>query len=119
MPTKNKTSVRIAIRNAQKKFFGTGVFLLLKNIDETGSINAACEKMGMAYSKAWRMLKDASDGFGFDIITTQKGGADGGRTMLTFEGRLIVDRFAKIQSEISEITEREINLMWKEINEAK
>lgn len=93
--------------------------MLLKNIAETGSINAACEQMGMAYSKAWRMLKDAADGFGFDIITTQKGGSDGGRTMLTPKGRLIADKFAEIQCEISEITENRINSMWQDINEAK
>ena len=88
------------------------MFRLLQNIDSTGSINAACDQMGMAYSKAWRMLKDASDGFGFEIITIQKGGADGGRTVLTEKGRLIMSKFANIQSRMDEIAEREINSIW-------
>ena len=37
-------------------FFGPGVAELFALIDETGSVRHASEKMGLSYSKAWKMI---------------------------------------------------------------
>ena len=42
-----------------EKFFGEGPASLIREIDETGSIRAAASSMGMAYTKALKLLKQA------------------------------------------------------------
>jgi hypothetical protein len=38
------------------KAFGDGPYELLKRVDETHSLHRAAKEMGMAYSKAWRLI---------------------------------------------------------------
>lgn len=42
-------------------FFGPGLFHLLQYIDEEGTIHAASKKMGMSYSKCWKLLNRAEE----------------------------------------------------------
>ena len=49
----------------EEKAFGPGVAQLLKGIEEMGSMQKAAEKMGLSYSKAWKMMKTAEQELGF------------------------------------------------------
>ena len=52
--------VRIKRKEDQgKEYFGLGVADLLHGVDEFHSLNLAAQHMGMAYSKAWRIVKQA------------------------------------------------------------
>ena len=42
-----------------EKFFGEGPYRLLLAVEETGSLRSASKSMGLAYSKAFRMIKNA------------------------------------------------------------
>ena len=42
-----------------ERFFGEGPCRLLHRIEETGSLRAAAQAMGLSYSKALRMVKRA------------------------------------------------------------
>ena len=44
-----------------EKFFGEGPYRLLLAIEETGSLRSASKSMGLAYSKAFRMIKNAEE----------------------------------------------------------
>ncbi|HWQ58978.1 MAG TPA: ModE family transcriptional regulator, partial [Clostridia bacterium] len=41
-----------------EKCFGPGIAELLGRVDEAKSLRAAAQQMGMAYSKAWRIIKE-------------------------------------------------------------
>lgn len=69
-----------------EKFFGEGPASLIHEIDETGSIRAAAISMGMAYTKALKLLKQAEDALGFSLIARTTGGKAGGGSILTPEG---------------------------------
>lgn len=51
---------------------GKGIVSLCKLVDETGSLNKAAAEMGMAYSKAWSILKHAEESFGIPAAQTQR-----------------------------------------------
>ncbi len=51
-------------------------------VRESGSLNKAAKSMGMAYSKAWRIMKSAEANLGFDLLF--RAGAHG--STLTREG---------------------------------
>ncbi len=69
------------------KFFGEGPFRLLCSVERTGSLRAAAMEMGMAYSKASKLLKQAETNLGFPLTTRSAGGKDGGGSVLTPEGK--------------------------------
>lgn len=70
-----------------QKFFGEGPTQLLHEIEETGSVRGASIKMGMAYTKAVKLIKNAETALGFPIITRTTGGKNGGGSCLTKEGK--------------------------------
>ena len=47
---------------------GKGIVSLCKLVDETGSLNKAAAEMGMAYSKAWSILKHAEESFDIQLL---------------------------------------------------
>ena len=58
----------------EEKAFGPGVAQLLKGIEEMGSMQKAAEKMGLSYSKAWKMMKTAEQELGFALTERSSGG---------------------------------------------
>ena len=75
------------------KFFGEGPCRLLLHIEKTGSLRAAAMEMGMAYSKASKLLKQAETNLGFPLTARSTGGKNGGGSMLTIEGRQWLYRY--------------------------
>ena len=84
---------RIWLQERGLRVFGPGAHELLRRVDETGSLNRAAKDMQMAYSKAWRMIGEIEQGLGVTLLERRTGGAVGGGSRLTTEGRLALDRF--------------------------
>ncbi|MDO4173631.1 MAG: LysR family transcriptional regulator [Eubacteriales bacterium] len=76
-----------------RKSFGPGVAELLHGVEARGSIRAACRDMGMAYSKAWKILKHSEEDLGFALLQREAGGSGGGKAALTPEGRAFLRRY--------------------------
>ena len=58
---------------------------LMECIEETGSMQEACTKMGLSYSKAAKMMKKAEKQLGFKLLERRIGGSGGGGSKLTEE----------------------------------
>lgn len=76
-----------------QKFFGKGPCQLLRLVEETGSLRSAAQRMGMAYTKALRLLKNAEAGLGFALTERTTGGRDGGGSCLTRQGKEWLERY--------------------------
>lgn len=76
-----------------QKFFGPGVAELLHGVEQRGSIRAACRDMGMAYSKAWKILNRAEEDLGFSLLNREAGGSGGGNAQLTPQGKAFLQRY--------------------------
>lgn len=70
-----------------EKFFGEGPRQLLCAVEETGSLRGAAMSMGMAYTKALKLIKNAEAALGFSLIDRVAGGKDGGGSRLTPKGK--------------------------------
>ena len=68
----------------EEKCFGPGVAVLLR---------AAAMSIGMAYSKAWTILKNAQQSLGFKLLDSTTGGKHGGGARLTPEGETLLDAY--------------------------
>jgi len=76
---------------------------LLQAIDETGSISAAAERMGIPYRRAWDKLHEIEDRLDAKLIDTQTGGHGGGGAQLTREGTEYVRRFQQFSHGLDEL----------------
>ena len=77
-----------------EKFFGEGPYRLLKKIEETNSLRSAAASMGLAYTKALRMISNAERALGFPLTLKIIGGKSGGGSTLTKEGKEWLDKYA-------------------------
>ena len=66
-----------------------GAHELFKNVESLGSLFAAAKEMGMAYSKAWRLVHDVEDDFGVQLLDTQ--GPAG--SVVTCEGKRLMSNY--------------------------
>lgn len=76
----------IFLDEKNEKFFGEGPYRLLKLVDEVGSLKKASETMGMAYTKALKLLNNAENVLGFKLTERTTGGSRGGGSHLTQQG---------------------------------
>lgn len=99
----DKLSFRFAIRLFKgEKAFGPGIAALLRAVEQTGSLQKAAESMGMAYSKAWKMIKEIEQLWGFPLTFRDIGGKNGGGSVLTPGGRLLLERYESFTAEVSQ-----------------
>ncbi len=78
---------------------------LLEAIRETGSINAAAQKMGVQFRTAWHKIHEMEDALGMKLVESQTGGAGGGGTTLTPEAETLVERFHQLMDGLPELVE--------------
>jgi molybdate transport repressor ModE-like protein len=76
---------------------------LLKAIDATGSLNEAMKLLGLTYRKTWDNLRKIEKELGFPLIKPTRGGADGGNTVLTEEGRILIAAFERFHREYDSV----------------
>lgn len=86
-------SAAVRIRRGDCKVFGPGIAELLERIDRCESIRTATQEMHIAYSKAWTMLRSCEQALGYPLIERKVGGSNGGGSVLTEQGRSILDRY--------------------------
>lgn len=73
------------VDDAGTRAFGPGPAELLRRIREHGSLRAAAISMGMAYTKALGLIKNAEQALGHPLTTRVVGGAGGGGSTPTPE----------------------------------
>ena len=80
--------------------FGPGVAELMEHVEATGSLSKGCKCMQMAYSKGWKILKRAEEDLGIPLVQGNRGGSNGGQTVLTPEGKEFLKRYRKFEQEV-------------------
>ena len=98
--------IRLAIKCEEAESnsqFGRGVANLCLGVRERGSLNAAAKDMKMAYSKAWRIIKETEAALGMQLL--DRDGAHG--STLTDEGNKLLDAYLKIDAKLQKSAETE------------
>jgi molybdate transport system regulatory protein len=76
---------------------------LLQAVQDTGSISAAAQRMGIPYHRAWDKIHECEQRLGVSLLSTQTGGAGGGGARLTAEGADLVSRFQTFNHGLDEL----------------
>lgn len=83
------------------KSFGPGAAELLTRVDRCGSLRTATTEMGISYSKAWLRLNECEKSLGFPLLERESGGAHGGSSRLTGEGRRLLQCYRRLEEELA------------------
>ena len=83
----------------ENKAFGPGMSVLLRGVESTGSLQGAAQAMNMAYSKAWKMLKESEKAWGFMLTERETGGRDGGGSTLTPQAVRLLETYDAFMAE--------------------
>jgi molybdate transport system regulatory protein len=78
---------------------------LLEAIDALGSISAAAKQLGMSYRSAWDAVAEMNNMWDVPLVEKSPGGAHGGGTRLTAQGRELITGFKLLQQEHRRFTE--------------
>lgn len=92
--------IKLTIANPDTKSnseFGPGIAALCEGIRETGSLNAAAKGLGMAYSKAWRIVGETENALG--VLLIERNGANG--STLTKQGEQLLNLYWNLRDELA------------------
>ncbi len=99
--------VNLSIRIfTDRKCFGPGIAALLHRVDELHSLRAAAQSMEMAYSKAWKIVKNGEEGLGIRLLSSTTGGKNGGGAVLTEEARALLENYDAYCQELRALAEQ-------------
>ncbi len=81
-------------------FFDDKIAMLLSLVDETNSVRTACQRMQISYSTGWNIIRAMESQFSRTFIERSQGGATGGQSRLTEDGRRFVDAFRSFETRL-------------------
>ncbi|HEY4669565.1 MAG TPA: LysR family transcriptional regulator [Tepidiformaceae bacterium] len=79
---------------------------LLELIAESGSLAHAAGELGLSYRRAWGKVKEIEGNLGIPLVQSEVGGAGGGHTTLSEEGRAFVRAYRRFQENMATELER-------------
>ena len=91
MKTRPVVRLNLWLENEGGMLFGHGRALLLRKIEEHGSLRRAAEDLKMSYRAAWGKLKKSEAVLGFPLVEKLGGNKSGFR--LTGQGKTLMDNY--------------------------
>ena len=79
----------------EEKCFGSGIAQLLRGVELHHSLRAAAQSMGMAYSKAWTIVRRCEAELGFPLLHSTTGGKHGGGAALTSQAQDLLQTYER------------------------
>lgn len=81
-------------------FFDSKIAMLLGLVDETHSVRTACQRMQISYSTGWNIIRTMESQFSRTLIERSQGGAGGGQSRLTEDGRRLIEAFHRFENDL-------------------
>jgi molybdate transport system regulatory protein len=89
----------IWFQKSQSRFLGGDRIALLEKIDELGSINSAAKAVGISYKTAWHLVNMMNNLSEKPLVDRMTGGKGGGGTVLTKNGKQVIEQYRVVQDE--------------------
>lgn len=89
----------------EEKCFGSGIAQLLRQVQVCHSLRGAAMAMGMAYSKAWTIMRRSEQELGFPLLVYTTGGRHGGGASLTPEAVKLLEAYERYCRKVREAAE--------------
>lgn len=102
----------LEIYKGSECFLDTRRIALLKLVNELGSINSASKELKMSYQQAWHYIKSMNELSPLPVITKQRGGSNGGGTMVTRYGERIIREYEALVEQHEAFKEKMDESLW-------
>lgn len=102
----------ISIKKDGLVILNPGKIMLLNEIKQCGSLNAAAKKLNLSYQHVWNMMNDMNRISPEPVVIKQRGGANGGGAEVSEYGLKILNEYKMIGRAVQKI----INQINVEIN---
>ena len=104
---------KVWVESAGARVFGMGLARLLENVSSAGNLQKAAKESGMSYRYAWDLIRSAEDRLGKKLLERHAGGADGGGSVLSTEGKQVLNMFEQLNMEVSGYADECFARLWK------
>jgi molybdate transport system regulatory protein len=100
------------------KAFGDGPYELLKGVEKTASLHKVAGQMGMAYSKAWKLIRTMEQRLGFALLDRKVGGRSGGGSQITPRAKELMLCYGRFREEMGKTLERIFQKHFSSLNKS-
>ena len=116
MEEESSYSVTLTVRLHKDgaKILSPALAELLQRIDGCASIRTAAIEMNIAYSNAWTMLRASEAALGAPLIERTVGGPRGGGSVLTAQGRMLLQRYTVLTQRLEATSARLLEELFPE-----
>lgn len=90
-----------------ERAFCPGVCQILQEIERTGSIKDAAAAIGRSYRFVWGKLKAVEVALGQPLVETRVGGSQEKRSVLTQDGRVLMDEFIHLRQVLFDLLDNQ------------
>ncbi len=90
---------------------------ILQLVEETGSLAQAAERLGLSYRRAWGKVREIERNLGLSLVESEVGGAGGGSSSLTKDGRRLVALYQRLRRRMEGELGREFRQLFKKERE--
>lgn len=108
-----EVNLLINIKFNKQNFINPERIVLLRKIQQTGSLNAASKEMSISYQNAWTIIDDMNKTAPTPLVIKQRGGSGGGGAIISEYGSLIINEYLFVEQQVIKFTQQlntEINL---------
>ncbi len=94
---------------------GPGKADLLGHIAQTGSLRKAAAAMEMSYMRAWTLVRTMNRCFKQPLVTTKRGGAEGGEAHVTETGKTVLAAYRRMEARSLRATKQALSELSKHL----
>ncbi|MHC4122561.1 MAG: winged helix-turn-helix domain-containing protein [Planctomycetota bacterium] len=103
---------KVWFESAGAHVFGRGLARLLENVNRSGTLQDAAKAAGMSYRYAWNLIRMAENHFGKTLIERQAGGCCGGSSVLSTDGRRMLEVFRQLNEEVASFADERFKTLY-------
>lgn len=110
----SKPTVRSKVwfESAGAHIFGSGLAMLLENVNRSGTLQDAAKASNMSYRYAWNLIRMAEHHFGKVLINRHAGGQHGGSSVLSPDGLHMLDVFKHLNEEVATFADEQFEKLY-------
>lgn len=94
-PMMTKLKAKAWLEKDDKFLLSEGRAQILELIIKTHSLSKTASEMKMSYRHLWGEIKEMEEAFGGSLVSSERGGAGGGKTELTAAGMKLLSEYAR------------------------
>ena len=104
---------KVWLETSGGRVFGNGLARLLEYVQVAGTLGGAAAEAGLSYRYAWNLIRSAEKQLGKQLVIRHTGGAHGGSSELSEQGRRMLSLFQMLSHDVAAYADRRLAELYK------